>query len=89
MPLSAIPVVMFGVNVGSAVIYDDGTIDLTMGSPCALGKDLMARLQSGQFAALNIMPAGIDMPPMPGLIETVVTDTVNNTLAVGKKSKST
>lgn len=88
MPLNAIPVVMFGVNVGSATIHDDGTIALTMGSPCMLGKDLMARLQSGQFTALNIMPAGIDMPPMPGLIETVVTDTVNNTLGAGKKTKN-
>ena len=58
MPISGVPVNLFGQHIGSATIADDGTIQLQMQVPSELGKNLLTNLEQGQWG-------GIEMTVMP------------------------
>lgn len=60
MPLTRVPVKIYGVVVGSAHVHDDGTFDLNIDGPNEQGKDVLKRLQNGEYAALNIVPEDVD-----------------------------
>lgn len=64
MALTGIPLMMFGVSVGSAKIHDDGTIELTMGSPNAMGKDLITQIEAGLHVGLALTPISVPAPPL-------------------------
>lgn len=77
MPLSGVPLTMFGVPVGSAQINDDGTIALKMDSPCAFGKDLLKQFEQGVHSVLSLSPVGVVGPPVPSSDKAVVSNVVN------------
>lgn len=56
MYANRVPVVISGINVGSARVNEDGTIELIMGSPCLLGQELLAGLVEGLVMGLSIVP---------------------------------
>lgn len=85
MALTGIPVTMFGVNVGSAKLHDDGTVELTMGSPNAMGKDLISQFEAGQHVALAIMPVSIPSPPLTPSVEKALTEAVGLAISASKK----
>lgn len=65
MALSGIPLMMYGVLVGSARINDNGTLDLIMTDPQPLGQDLLVEFETGQHTALAITPVGVPPHPQP------------------------
>lgn len=52
--LTAVPVTIDGIPVGSARVHTDGTIDLVMGTPSSIGQEILKDLQNGQIQGLSI-----------------------------------
>lgn len=57
MPLNDIPAMMYGVQVGTVRINDDGTMFFQLDSPCQMGIDLINEFAAGQHDNLTIVPA--------------------------------
>jgi hypothetical protein len=68
MALGGIPLKMFGTNVGTARINDDGTIDLIMISPCQLGVSLLDGFKTGLFTDLSVEVSGTIQPVEPATL---------------------
>lgn len=56
MTHARIPLKMKGVQIGSALVNEDGTIQLTMGPNNALGRELLEHIKIGLVFGLTISP---------------------------------
>lgn len=78
MPISGVPVNLFGQHIASATINDDGTIQLTMEGPNALGKALLGNLEGGHYG-------GIEMTVMPVALKDQAPDGTRKNRGQAKK----
>lgn len=52
--LTAVPVKIEGIPVGSARIHRDGTIELVMGTPSRIGQAIKEKIEMGKVTGLSI-----------------------------------
>lgn len=75
MPINSVPVDMYGINIGTADISDDGVITLQIEPPCQFGIELMGQLQEPEFfTGITLLPRGVNpvpITPMPASDEPV------------------
>jgi hypothetical protein len=64
MALYDIPVKMYGVEVGSAAINDDGSVVMHV-NPNGFGVDWLTEFDNGQYDSLTIVPSGQPVTPDP------------------------
>jgi hypothetical protein len=65
-----VPLTIAGVQVGSARMNADGTIDLLMDSPNALGREILEALQTGHVSGLEIKPTILPAIPASATVIT-------------------
>lgn len=64
MAISDIPVKMYGTDVGTAAINDDGSV-ITHINANQFGVDWLAQFEAGEYTSLTLQPSGVPMVPQP------------------------